>query len=719
MNKRYRAELNVFILLILYSSCINFKEKTFPELNCTPPGENLQCLLEKGKDYGVFIQCAANGSGAIPTKDSCNCTGKNAIGNIPCITAKCPQGLLEDSKGECTIICPECCPEGTIIANAVGCVPVGPQSCPEGWKKIEGGGYEPILSRCDENEIQLIGGCCEKVGPQDECGEGIWGNIPNNTADGKIWYVWADYSGSDSDGTKDKPYTKIQDAINNAGSGDTIAIGAEKKMEKYKEGLKITKSIHLIGRCSKMVKITGEVLTIFPNITAAISFNQPNPGSRLMISNLTVSGSGSGIVIFGGSKHELKNVRSSWNHGYGLLIYGLKNILDPEEKSEDISEQVIINNCDFSYNMVGKYLNSGVGIEINKFKDVEIANSTIINNIMTGINIISSIFTLKSSIIKDNLQEGIFIKDCPQGKILTCYIDGNFSSGIKTENSTNLIIESNIIKDTKQAIIVSDAVTGFNIICGYGVTIQDNSEATIKSCFIEGNTVNGILVLSDSHLTFESSTIEGSHGIGINVQEGSQADIKNSSIIGNTEFGVYAVNSSITVSSNIIRDTKQNGHGYWGGGIFLETSENFSIKSNIITNNYASGITLIKSRGDVVNNLVSDIKESRGKWLTEEVLVDAESIADGIAIIYSSGNVTIDSNYLKNCKRAGVIFDYSTGKFIHNIIEKSIFGYVTQNSEVTESGNIFIDNEYDTNPDSNKPLPVNYIEVPIPEPPNP
>jgi hypothetical protein len=91
-------------------------------------------------------------------------------------------------------------------------------------------------------------------------------------------------------------------------------------------------------------------------------------------------------------------------------------------------------------------------------------------------------------------------------------------------------------------------------------------------------------------------------------------------------------------------------------------------------------------------------------------------IADGIAIMKSSGDVAVDSNIIDSCERVGVIFDHSSGKFLNNSIAKSKFGCVSQESEVEESGTLFSDNENNTNPDPNNPLPVANAEIPMPEP---
>jgi nitrous oxidase accessory protein NosD len=671
-----------------------------------------------GEDGKSVLTCSPETGGWIshstcPETSECKdgeCTCAIWVNNEwhPVGVQTCAEGWKKTGDCGCEPILDEC-KENEIPLFGGGCQKVGPE-CEEGWKEMEGGGCEPILDDCPEGTIQKIGGGCEKIGPQDECGEGKWGNIPKEVTSGKILYVWAGYTGTDSDGSQEKPFTKIQDGINAAKAGDTVAIGANVAeglslpYEEYSEGIVISKPINLRGRCSKMVKVTGETNTAVTGLTATLYII----GSKnIRISELWVSGSGSGLVINKGEGHELKNVTSSGNKGHGIVIISANNIS--------------INNCTISENVSGQGHNLGQGIHIESNSAATIKSCSVVGNTNLGIFVDSSEVAIESTIIKDTKPDlnvesgwGIEIVEKSSATIKSCSVVETTGIGIFVHSSV-ATIESSIIKDTKPDI---------NVGSGLGIMIYENSTATIRSCSIVGNTDSGIAVLSSS-ITIESSIVKetkpdinGEFGRGIAFGDKSTATIKSCSVVENTSIGIFVDSSATTIESSLVKDTKPDYYGFWGDGIFIQGNDSHIIINDCkIYNNHASGIDILGSRGEIRNSHIINIVKSKGKWVTDDgMIVDVTDLGDGIEIINSSGGVTVDSNIIELCERAGVIFDNSKGSFTNNIISKSQFGYVSQSSsEVEESGNMFGDNEVDKNINPEEPLLVDNVEKKIPD----
>jgi parallel beta-helix repeat protein len=617
----------------------------------------------------------------------------------------CAEGWKKTGDCGCEPILDEC-KENEIPLFGGGCHKVGPE-CQKGWKEMEGGGCEPILDDCPEGTIQKIGGGCEKVGPQDECGEGKWGNIPKEVTSDKIIYVWAGYQGTDSVGSQEKPFIKIQDAINAAKKGDTVAIGANVEegsilpYEEYNEGIVISKTITVRGRCSKMVKITGEINTDFAGVTAAIYII----GSKnIKISGLSVIGTGSGIVIFKGEGHEIKNVKSSGNHGIGIGIG---------------SANINMINCIISNNIAGQGQNYGWGIYVLDNSDVTVKSCSVDGNTEIGISVITSKITIESSIVKntklDNDQKsswGIDIHNNSEATIKSCSVESNLEVGIYI-SSSKATIESSIVRDTKPA---------NNNDKSAGIVIQNKSDATISFCSVVGNTGLGIVTFS-STATIKSSMVMDTKpdkniesGRGINIQDNSEATITSCSVNGNTDCGIFVFSSKSTIESSIVKDTRPNKKNESGRGIGIQDKSDATIKSCSVEGNASAGIHISSSITSIESSVIKDTKPNNKDELGHGIAIQNNSEAmikscsvEGnteVGILVTSSIATIESNIVKDTKskKTG---EYGQGIDIQDnsevtikscLVEKNIGAGITIfSSKANIESSMVRDTKYDNN----------------------
>ncbi|KYF93026.1 hypothetical protein BE20_10380 [Sorangium cellulosum] len=145
----------------------------------------------------------------------------------------CAPGEMPLEGGSCQRagVPPVACGQGFEPDGRRGCVPILPEGpCPPGQMAIPG-----------ESE-------CHEVAP---CGDGDYGSIP---VDATTQFVNSAYTGTDSDGTQAKPWRQIQDGIDHARSGATVAVAAGR----YAEDLLIRgKRVRLWGRCPALVEVVG------------------------------------------------------------------------------------------------------------------------------------------------------------------------------------------------------------------------------------------------------------------------------------------------------------------------------------------------------------------------------------------------------------------------------------------------------------------------------
>src|SRR5262249_5002934 len=140
----------------------------------------------------------------------------------------CPPGERQQSDGRCVPagVPPGGCGDGFAQDRERSCAPVLPADpCPAGMMAVPG---EPE---------------CRDIAP---CGAGTWGDIPTGA---DTQYVDQSYPGTDSDGSVQRPWRMLGNAVAATASGAIIAIAAGS----YVEDVVIQgKSVRLWGKCPKM-----------------------------------------------------------------------------------------------------------------------------------------------------------------------------------------------------------------------------------------------------------------------------------------------------------------------------------------------------------------------------------------------------------------------------------------------------------------------------------
>jgi hypothetical protein len=179
-----------------------------------------------------------------------------------------------------------------------GCAKAGvPQdACGEGFVPDGARGCEPVLpaGACPSGQMALPGETtCHLVA---DCGTGTWGSIP---LDGTVVFVDASAS-SGGDGSQNKPFKTITEALRAAPNSATIAVAAGA----YAEDLSLQKTGQkLWGRCPSMVEISG---VGDPAVFVGAYYDE--------VHNVAVRGKMSGIGITGARRVVVDHV---WIHDVG------------------------------------------------------------------------------------------------------------------------------------------------------------------------------------------------------------------------------------------------------------------------------------------------------------------------------------------------------------------------------------------------------------------
>lgn len=241
----------------------------------------------------------------------------------------------------------------------------------------------------------------------------FWGNIAG--AASYDFYV-DDSCGDEREGSEDKPFCDIADALEKAGSGDKIYV----KDGTYKENVSLPKGVELFGKSENRVVIQGYV----------------EMADKTKLENLTVSGSNFNVrikkdadaEIDGCTIKEAKRVGIQTEIGGGKLQIknskirdGARGIYVQEGKTIEISGNEI-------------YDNAEEGLDIRARVKGDISNNSIYGNGESGIELIvgKSELSIKSNSIKNNGSSGIanqfYAQWSKEGKII---INSNTLSGNK------------------------------------------------------------------------------------------------------------------------------------------------------------------------------------------------------------------------------------------------------------------------------------------------
>lgn len=245
-------------------------------------------------------------------------------------------------------------------------------------------------------------------------------------------------------------YTHIQNAIDDASSGDTVFVFDQSSP--YYENLFINKSISLTGENKNTTVIdgknTGDCIFITADMVIVAGFKIQNSGGVIpagikMRSNFnTISGNiinnhPDGIWLYDASQNNIHNNQLNNNHHYGIHVY--------HSKKNHITDNVIINGSSYGIYLFLESDNNTVcrnrithyetGIHIEGSSNHNISNNNI-SDCFHGICAIkTSENSLSENIIIDN-DCGIWLQRFSDS-VITKNIISNGDQGIYTKTSSS------------------------------------------------------------------------------------------------------------------------------------------------------------------------------------------------------------------------------------------------------------------------------------------
>ncbi len=391
-------------------------------------------------------------------------------------------------------------------------------------------------------------------------------------------------------------YINIQDAIDNASSGDIIRVYAGI----YLEDIVINKTLTLQGNGSNSTIINGQG----SNIVVHIISNWVN------ISGFTINSIGDS----------------------GKSIYGIK--LDNAQ------------NCTISDNYC---INTIIGILLNDSNFNTINNNTCFLNEKYGISLnFSNINTIKNNTCK--LYKCTYVLEMRSSFNLPPHVDyiegfwANFM-GINVEESNSNFIINNTCIFNDAGIYLNNSRSNMieNNMCysnfWYGIACWGSKFDSVVNNNCSNNNRAGIIISSDSSIVRDNLCAKNRYGLGI---AGSvNAEIKNNYCDSNF-CGIYIEESSaITITNNSCKDSED-------GGIYVYLrSESIKINNNNCSNNQY-GMTIDADSSIITNNIVSSNEEYGIGASGSQINIENNTcnLNGGGGIIITSEFGKVKNNYL-------------------------------------------------------------------------
>ena len=356
------------------------------------------------------------------------------------------------------------------------------------------------------------------------------------------FYVDDDYNAS-TPGWHTDHFDKIQDAIDNASSGDRIIVYEGL----YKENLMINKSVDIFGEDKEDTVIDGG------NTENVITINSNN----VDISTFTIRNGGKG------EKNAAVKINSDSCKIIDNMIHGgMHGIFIENSDGNTIAYNSIYNNRN------GTFLYSSDSNKIH-FNDIyENHQNGILLNETCDSNEISS------NTIYDNNDNGIYFHDhCTKNEVVNNTIYENANTGIRIENSSlNDMIKTNVIRDNDH----------------YGILIVGSKNAAIEND-ISGNGKHGILLLADDQTNITKNVVYNNTLDGIKLQNSTEGNISSNYIYGNLQYGLFINYYSVDniIYNNAFEDNVGNARDIsLNENIWYLTKTN---GSNVINGPYIAG----------------------------------------------------------------------------------------------------------------------------------
>lgn len=659
---------------------------------------------EDGDDSG-------RGDGGAGAGGATGCSAEQIAIDGQCVSVgpaapSCPPGHWAAPNEECEeagLPSDMPCPPGTHDWNGQ-CEPAGvpASACGDGFVH-DGVGCEARLPSgpCGSGEIAVPGDA--QCRPVASCGTGTWGDIP---VDAGTVYVDASYVGNDSDGSVDRPWTTIQDAVTVAPEGSVVAIAAGTYIGQVALN---GKALKLWGRCPSMVTVQGD--TEFPALVVLDADDSE-------LHQLAVTALVNGVSIHG-STGVL--VDSLWVHDTGKHAfyvggsYGIAELTIRDTLIERAAQRAI------------RIEGSEVLVERSAIRDTQEMDSAGAAVWVVNWEGDEARVTLRELLMTQNRQAAVvlynaetLVEDCQIQDTLVAADGRAIGIAVQPEDATrpNLTVRRSVVRDSAYAgVIVSSTNATIEDTTirdtepsgeapGIGLNVipwpnsEHRTELSLVRSVVERNPSTDMFVGVADVLVEASSLGSGipnelGHAIPLQIAQGpgeqpqASVEVRSSVLHDGAMFGVYVAGAKLHMDATVVRDT-DNDTEFAGGGVYATTGTydgspaDVTVERSLVERNEPENIASWSSRLQVRRSIVRDgVADATGGWGTGVLgkgvgtpVLPANLILEGVLIerastmgVYAAdSNVILDGCIVRDTVAPG---DGEIGRGIHVQVDEA------------------------------------------------
>lgn len=483
---------------------------------------------------------------------------------------------------------PEHCPAGRIpvfTGDEQGCHAVGVADCHPEHLDEETGLCDPAPATCGPDAIATPAAGCSSLEPPDGCGAGTWGNVDEQAGDAHVDLA---YSGGASDGSREKPWSSLSQALEVLEPGHRVILAAGN----YDEGLILDRSLSVVGRCSSMVSLTGTL----PGPTTE-TVVQVEGDVQVTISDLSIAGAGIGLVASGQGKLTLERVRLAGNHDGGMLVYGSGTSVEAAD--------VLITATGAPPGLGGFGLSTQLG------GTVRLNRVALIDNVDRGLAIYGAGSRVE---LQDSLVAGVAPRPDGQGGWAGDVQEGGSlitrGSVLKEATGLGLFVSEQgsevqlldtVLSDT-QVLPGSASVRGMSVQYGAGVVVERSAITNHKSVAVVAFDPGTVVSLSRSLVARTGAGPDGTGGLALTAFAGASFALEDSSLVDNQMLGVLIEGgqSSLTASGLLVARTQRSADGNRGRGAQVQAGASMILERSSLMENHEVGASIYGSTTAVI-----------------------------------------------------------------------------------------------------------------------
>ncbi|RLB52471.1 MAG: hypothetical protein DRI90_22085, partial [Deltaproteobacteria bacterium] len=382
-------------------------------------------------------------------------------------------------------------------------------------------------------------------------------------------HVDGSYPGSDSDGSAERPWVTITEAVDACASGGLVAIAAGSYIE---DVVVAYKAVTLWGVCPEQVEVAGT-----SNGDAAIVIHEGASGSA--VRNLSLTGAADGLAVTGSvdvTAHQLwVHDTSAWGmvilSAYGPAAVAITDSLVEQSRQLGLlvdGSQVTIERSVIRATQPALGSNSdGFGIAAQVGCTSQGCDTSL-----------RSAVTIRGSVVEQNHAMGVFLAGSDM------LIEGSVIRFTQPDLASQMTGRGIAIQPTCDAQGICDANSRANLILRSSFVYHNHdvglfvggSDALVESTVIGGTLPRAAgLVTGRGVSALMACTVEA--GCDPNIR--SAISLQNSVVEQNHDAGIFVAGSDLAVHSTIVRDTITRPDGYFGDGIAILSKLSLSTAS--------------------------------------------------------------------------------------------------------------------------------------------